>query len=327
MELVTISQVAKRFNISTRTLRYYEQIGLLESIKKDDYSYRTYDDSAVRRLQQIIILRKLRIKLKEIAIILQEDDAVTALEVFNENLEAINGEITALTTIKSILQTFIAGLSENANLNISSDLFNDDSVMKIIDSLTLSKINFKEERSMEELNKANEKLSKLKNVRIIYLPPSTVASSHFIGGNPEGVSGDVLNDFIRNCSLHKIKPDLRIYGFNNPCPKDTQEGYGYEFWVTIPHDMDVPESLEKKYFDGGLYAAHCIKMGDFNEWQLIYDWIANNDEYTFDIREPLGMSGSLEEHLNAYTFYEKNKADAEFKQVDLLIPIKLKNDL
>lgn len=31
---------------------------------------------------------------------------------------------------------------------------------------------------MDELNKANETLSTLKNVRIIYLPPCTVAASH-----------------------------------------------------------------------------------------------------------------------------------------------------
>jgi len=34
MELQTISEVSKQFNISTRTLRYYEQIGLLQSTKK-----------------------------------------------------------------------------------------------------------------------------------------------------------------------------------------------------------------------------------------------------------------------------------------------------
>jgi len=34
MELQTISQILKQFNISTRTLRYYEQIGLIQAIKK-----------------------------------------------------------------------------------------------------------------------------------------------------------------------------------------------------------------------------------------------------------------------------------------------------
>ena len=66
MDIQTISMVSKRFNISTRTLRYYEQIGLLQSIKKDGYAYRTYDECSLNRLEQIIILRKLRIALKQI---------------------------------------------------------------------------------------------------------------------------------------------------------------------------------------------------------------------------------------------------------------------
>ena len=42
--------MTKNLGISTRTLRYYEQIGLIESIKKDDYAYRTYDEATVTRL-------------------------------------------------------------------------------------------------------------------------------------------------------------------------------------------------------------------------------------------------------------------------------------
>jgi len=50
MNLITISDMTKNLGISTRTLRYYEQIGLIESIKKDDYAYRTYDEATVTRL-------------------------------------------------------------------------------------------------------------------------------------------------------------------------------------------------------------------------------------------------------------------------------------
>ena len=47
MELQTISQVSKFFAISTRTLRYYEQIGLIAPAKKDDFAYRAYDAEAI----------------------------------------------------------------------------------------------------------------------------------------------------------------------------------------------------------------------------------------------------------------------------------------
>ncbi|HAZ22484.1 MAG TPA: MerR family transcriptional regulator, partial [Firmicutes bacterium] len=53
MELMTISEVTKAFNVTTRMLRYYDEIGLLPSARKENYSYRVYDESAVRRLQQI----------------------------------------------------------------------------------------------------------------------------------------------------------------------------------------------------------------------------------------------------------------------------------
>ena len=61
MELQTASQVSRDYGISTRMLRYYEQMGLMESNHVDDYAYRVYDDAALKRLQQIIILRKLQI--------------------------------------------------------------------------------------------------------------------------------------------------------------------------------------------------------------------------------------------------------------------------
>ena len=61
MNLVTISELSRQMNISTRALRYYEQVGLIESVKKDGYAYRTYDEATVVRLQQILVLRKLRI--------------------------------------------------------------------------------------------------------------------------------------------------------------------------------------------------------------------------------------------------------------------------
>jgi len=37
-------------------------------------------------------------------------------------------------------------------------------------------------------------------------------------------------------------------------------------WVTIPEEMDVPEPIVKKRFEGGLYAAHMIPFGAFEEW-------------------------------------------------------------
>ena len=178
---------------------------------------------------------------------------------------------------------------------------------------------------MEESNKSNEVLDKFKQVRVLRLPPMTVASSQYFGKDPEEHACEMLSDFVRKSGLADLKPDLRIFGFNNPCEPDENGIYGYEYWVTVPDDLEVPPPLTKKHFSGGLYGAHAIQMGNFQEWRLLVDWAKENDDYDHDIREPLGMAGSLEEHLNAYQYYkEQPPKTAQFAQIDLLIPIKPK---
>lgn len=65
MKLQTITQVTRRFQLSTRTLRYYEQLGLIQSQKKDDYAYRVYSEDMILRLEQILLLKELKIPLKK----------------------------------------------------------------------------------------------------------------------------------------------------------------------------------------------------------------------------------------------------------------------
>lgn len=323
MKLMTISEVTKTFSISTRMLRYYDEIGLLPSIRKDDYAYRVYDEPAIKRLQQIITLRKLRIPLKKIASIFDNTEQAKVVEVFQESLEELDDEVAALQTIRDILRIFVLRLNLAAQTQLHLDILDDDELTRVVQLLSLSKMKLKEEHSMEDLNKASETLSTLKNVRILYLPPCTVAASHYFGENPEDGASEPFNRFVRNIGLPKLKPDFRVFGFNNPSPK-ANETYGYEFWATIPDDLEVPAPLVKKHFAGGLYAAHCIKMGDFHEWPLLGNWVRRNPEYLYDAREPLGMGGCLEEHLNAYSYYLSDESTAKIVQLDLLSPVKLR---
>ena len=64
--LIKIRDVSNKYDISARTLRYYEQIGLITSHRSDDYAYRLYDEHTLQRLEQILILRKLNISIKDI---------------------------------------------------------------------------------------------------------------------------------------------------------------------------------------------------------------------------------------------------------------------
>lgn len=182
---------------------------------------------------------------------------------------------------------------------------------------------------MDDLNKASEIMSELKDkdVRIIYLPPSAVASIHCIGGPAEWNSGNHLNEFIKKTNLPEVKPDFRHYGFNHPNgTKPDGSDHGYERWVTIPEDMTVPAPLEKKYFNGGLYAAHMIPMGAFEEWGWLWKWVENSEKYEFNLGDPECMDGLMEEHLNYINIYMLSGEELDkIMQLDLLIPIKEKN--
>lgn len=324
MEAMTISRVSKDFGISTRMLRYYEQAGLIESFRQADYAYRMYNETALSRLRQILILRKLRIPLKQIKVILQKPDAVVAIEIFQKNINELDSEITALSAIKSILTRFVDELQKTADIQIHRLITQDDTILAAIESLSLASINFKEDKTMENLKKAEESLSKLNDVRIIYLPPATVAAAHHIGDDPEYHANSMIDKFVRDTGLCKIKPNLRHYGFNHPNPVDETGYHGYETWVTIPDDMVVPLPLIKKQFAGGLYAAHMIAMGNFNEWEWLFDWVQKSGKYEFagDMQDQEHMCGLLDEHLNYVNHVHLDNTEPEDLQLDLLMPIR-----
>lgn len=217
-------------------------------MKKEDSAYRAYDTEAIARLRQIIVLR---IPLKQILQVLQSADARVAIEAFERNLADIEDEITALSTIGSVIKTFI----EHLNLRGASFALPDDaSLLEVVDSLAGSKISFKEEKSMAELNRANENLSKLadKAVRIVYLPLMAVAAAYAGGEGCEGRAADMVAQFISQSGLLTIKPDARSFGFD--CSKEAavlgEPSHVYEVWVSIPDDMAVPAPLVKRTFAG-----------------------------------------------------------------------------
>ena len=78
----TVKEVSKITGVSVRTLHHYDAIGLLNPTKVTDAGYRLYDDTALSRLQTILLFRELQFSLKEIKAILDnpEFDASDALE-------------------------------------------------------------------------------------------------------------------------------------------------------------------------------------------------------------------------------------------------------
>ena len=62
----TIKDMSKISGASIRTLRYYDEIGLLKPTKLTQAGYRLYDDKALEKLQEIMFFRELEIPLMDI---------------------------------------------------------------------------------------------------------------------------------------------------------------------------------------------------------------------------------------------------------------------
>jgi len=70
----TINKLAKIAGVSTRTLRYYDECGLLPPRRISSNGYRIYGQTEIDRLQQILFYRELGVELAEIGRILSEKD-------------------------------------------------------------------------------------------------------------------------------------------------------------------------------------------------------------------------------------------------------------
>ncbi len=84
----SIQQVARLAGTTSRTLRHYDDIGLLPPSRIGHNGYRYYDEGALIRLQRVLLLRELGLGLSQIAGL----------------IEAESNEVQALTTHLSMLR-------------------------------------------------------------------------------------------------------------------------------------------------------------------------------------------------------------------------------
>ena len=97
--MMTVHEVSKLTGVSIRTLQYYDTIGLLKPAKYSESGYRLYDDTALERMQQILLFRELEFPLKEIKRIIDAAD-------FDRN-KALEQQIELLTMKKERLENLI----------------------------------------------------------------------------------------------------------------------------------------------------------------------------------------------------------------------------
>lgn len=106
-KLLKIKEVAVKYNITKRTLRYYEEIGILSSTRKDGSNYRYYDYETLGRLEQICLLKSLNFQISEISQILFSKDEEFIDNLLHEKLITIQREIDKLCAYKNVISSII----------------------------------------------------------------------------------------------------------------------------------------------------------------------------------------------------------------------------
>ena len=109
-----IHELATLSGVSTRTLRYYDEIGLLVPLKKEDTGYRVYNQQQIDRLQQILFYRQLDMPLAQIKEILDSEkfEQLESLRYHHEALLQKQQHLNQLLeTITLTIQSIEEGIS------------------------------------------------------------------------------------------------------------------------------------------------------------------------------------------------------------------------
>lgn len=97
--MMTVHEVSRISGVTIRALHYYDKIGLLPATEISEAGYRLYDDTALERLQQILLFKALEFPLKDIKEILDDP--------FFDHQKALSQQIRLLELKKAHLQDLI----------------------------------------------------------------------------------------------------------------------------------------------------------------------------------------------------------------------------
>lgn len=109
-------EFAKLANVTQRTLRYYDKIGLLKPSLIMENGYRKYSDDDLIQLQKIVFYKQLGFSLEEIFPMILNEDRHTLKESFETQIAFIDQRLAHLKGLKDSLRTGIS-LLEKQELN------------------------------------------------------------------------------------------------------------------------------------------------------------------------------------------------------------------
>lgn len=97
--MLQIGQLAERVGLSLRTVRYYEETGLLEPARRTDGGFRLYTDEHVARLELIKRMKPLGFTLEQMRELLDARDTLQDDSADDDARDAAREQLAAFATI------------------------------------------------------------------------------------------------------------------------------------------------------------------------------------------------------------------------------------
>lgn len=123
----TVKDMSEISGISIRTLRYYDEIGLLKPTKLTNSGYRLYDNKALEKLQEIMFFRELEISLNDIKKIM-ENPNYDKEQVLLDQKRLLERKRNRLNGIIELINDVMKGVN-----TMSFEAFSNDDIKKMLD--------------------------------------------------------------------------------------------------------------------------------------------------------------------------------------------------
>jgi len=198
MDLIKITDLTPTLGLTSRCLRYYENVGLIKSIRIAGEKYRYYDAQTIDRLKQIIVLRKMLIPIKDIIRIYESEDMSVVVETFVKRIRAIDEEVSALEELRQIVNEFLSAMIAKGVKKISA-------LPIIYEGMERKLEQLEGHKPMNSLSVVSEKLAKPIMPSIVNLPHMRVLSS-YLKSNPEQSDPDGFWHWIQTQGMPTGEP-------------------------------------------------------------------------------------------------------------------------
>lgn len=129
----TVKEVSQMTGISIRTLRYYDEIGLLKPVRISENQYRLYDDKALEKLQEIMFFKEMDLPLETIKKLL-ENPELDRKEILLFQKALLERKRNRLNGIIELIDDVREGVN-----TMSFEAFSEDDIERIVEH-TIEKI-------------------------------------------------------------------------------------------------------------------------------------------------------------------------------------------